>query len=64
MPKQDLSTCPATQHQFVITNWEVKTSERRIARNDDTVEAETTTSQRAITLVCSRCAKVQAAPPK
>jgi hypothetical protein len=41
MPKQDLSTCPVTQHQFVITKWEVKTSERRIVRDDDTVEAET-----------------------
>ena len=64
MPKQDLSTCPDNQHQFVINKWEVKTAERRKALDDDTVEAETITTQRAITLVCSRCAMVQAAPPK
>ena len=64
MPKQDLPTCPNTEHQFAMTKWEVKTAERRIALNDGTVEAETIMTQRAITLVCTRCTKVQPALPK
>ena len=58
------ATCTDTEHHYMITKWEVKTAERRIVPDVNAVEAETLTTQRAVTLVCQRCAKVQAAPPK